>query len=161
MASRSPHSALDSANPYETLKDTGLAGLELSLLSKDATTEQVLASLQNHFRPAAPTPAQATPASSSQQSRGQPKQKLADFESQKTPSQKAAGSNIDVAYHQLDYYSSAHQNMNSTNPMSLVSSSETREQRLRQVLSEIEPDQQEEADRRCFPATSGFGRLIK
>lgn len=160
LASRSPNSGLDSANPYETLKDTGLAGLELSLLSKEATTEQVLTSLHKLFKPAAPTPAQATPASS-QQSRGLQKQKLNEFESSKTPSHKAAASNIDVAYHQLDYYSSAHQNMNSTNPMSLISSSETREHRLRQVLGEIEPDQQDEEDRRFCPATSGFGRLIK
>ncbi len=156
LATRSPASPLDSANPYETLKDAGLAGLELSLLAKDASTEQVLASLHKLLKPAAPQP---PPHASSQQSRTNLRLKLGDFESGKS-SHKAPASNIDVAYHQLDYYSSAHLNMNSTNPMSIVSSSETRELRLRQVLGEIEPDQEED-NRRFSPAAPIKSRLIK
>lgn len=158
LAFRTPNSAHDSANPYETLKDSGLAGLELSLLSKDATTEQVLSSLHKLFKP--PQPVQATP-SSGQPSKGHLKLKLSEFESNKTQSHKSHASNIDVAYHQLDYYSSAHLNLNSTNPMSIISSSETRELRLRQVLGEIDPDQLEEDDRRFCRRSSGSKLLIK
>ena len=150
-----PCSGTNSKGPeaYESLKEVGLSGLELSLMSKGASMDQVVNSLAKIFKPVTLPSSTMMPAKSTHCSKGNFKLKLTDFESDVSPSvdqnPSLQFSNIDVAYHHLDYFSSAHKNMNSTNPMSIGgSSSEGVEVKNRQVLAEIEQSRFEEEENR-------------